>query len=144
MARVAPGAGLVANDARSDHSTSRSNRTSGFFPMGSIGGVMVTPPTINFRYPSPQSIRVACRDVAGGNGDLYAFDRALPRKRMAAAMLLFDMAGRVLLVKPVYKDYWDAPGGVVERNESPREAAHREVREELGLDRVPGALLCVD
>jgi 8-oxo-dGTP pyrophosphatase MutT (NUDIX family) len=63
---------------------------------------------------------------------------------MAAAMLLFDMAGRVLLVKPVYKDYWDAPGGVVERNESPREAAHREVREELGLDRVPGALLCVD
>jgi 8-oxo-dGTP diphosphatase len=63
---------------------------------------------------------------------------------MAAAMLLFDRAGRVLLVKPVYKEHWDAPGGVVEWNESPRDAAQREVQEELGLDREPGALLCVD
>jgi 8-oxo-dGTP diphosphatase len=47
-------------------------------------------------------------------------------------------------VEPVYKDYWDVPGGAVELNESPRDAARREVGEELGLDRVPGALLCVD
>jgi ADP-ribose pyrophosphatase YjhB (NUDIX family) len=63
---------------------------------------------------------------------------------MAAGVLLFDAAGRVLLVNPTYKDYWDVPGGVVELNESPRDAARRELGEELGLDREPGALLCVD
>src|SRR5258708_3837249 len=82
--------------------------------------------------------------MARGIGGLSEFDRGLPRKRMAATMLLFDAAGRVLLVKPIYKDYWDVPGGVVELNESPRDAAHREVREEVGLDRIPGALLCID
>jgi 8-oxo-dGTP diphosphatase len=79
--------------------------------------------------------------VASG---LSAFDLALPRKRMAAGVLLFDLHGRVLLVKPIYKDYWDMPGGAVELNESPRDAARREVGEELGLDREPGTLLCVD
>jgi 8-oxo-dGTP diphosphatase len=63
---------------------------------------------------------------------------------MAAGLLLFDAAGRVLLVKPTYKDHWDVPGGVVESNESPRDAARRELGEELGLDREPGELLCVD
>jgi 8-oxo-dGTP pyrophosphatase MutT (NUDIX family) len=63
---------------------------------------------------------------------------------MAAGVLLFDPDGRVLLVNPIYKDYWDVPGGAVELNESPRDAARRELEEELGLDREPGNLLCVD
>jgi ADP-ribose pyrophosphatase YjhB (NUDIX family) len=60
---------------------------------------------------------------------LAEYDRGLPRKRMAAGVLLFDACGRVLLVDPVYKDYWDVPGGVVESNESPRDAARRELGE---------------
>ena len=36
------------------------------------------------------------------------------------------------------------PGGAVERDESPRQAAVREVKEELGLAVEPGRLLAVD
>jgi len=76
--------------------------------------------------------------------DLKALDRSLPRKRMAAGVLFFDEVGRVLLVDPVYKQQWDIPGGVVELDESPRQAAAREVAEELGLQREPGPLLGID
>ena len=68
----------------------------------------------------------------------------LPRKRMGAAMLFTDGAGRVLLVEPTYKPQWELPGGSVEADESPYDAAVREVIEELGLHVTPGALLVVD
>jgi 8-oxo-dGTP diphosphatase len=73
-----------------------------------------------------------------------AFDLALPRKRMASTVLLFDEADRVLLVEPTYVDFMELPGGCVELDESPRQAAIREVKEELGLDRDPGRLLAMD
>jgi 8-oxo-dGTP pyrophosphatase MutT (NUDIX family) len=57
----------------------------------------------------------------------------LPRKRVIAQALVRDEAGRVLLCHPTYKNDWDLPGGVVEVRESPRDAAAREVLEELGL-----------
>ncbi|MEV4433615.1 NUDIX hydrolase [Streptomyces sp. NPDC049555] len=66
------------------------------------------------------------------------------RKRVAADVLLRDDVGRVLLVKPTYKEAWDLPGGMAEANESPREAARRELREELGLAVDLHGLLCVD
>ncbi len=63
---------------------------------------------------------------------------------MGAGALFVDALGRVLLVEPMYKDYWEVPGGVVEAGESPGTAVVREVHEELGL-RVPlGRLLAVD
>lgn len=72
------------------------------------------------------------------------FDDNLPAKHVAAACIFRDDHGRVLLVKPTYKDPWEVPGGGVEAGESPRDACRRELREELGLDIVPGRLLCVD
>ncbi|MEU4294246.1 NUDIX hydrolase [Kribbella sp. NPDC026596] len=63
---------------------------------------------------------------------------------MAADCLFTDEAGRVLVVEPTYKATWDLPGGLVERDESPRAAAQREVREEIGLVVEPGELLAVD
>lgn len=69
---------------------------------------------------------------------------SLARKRMAAGALCRDRAGRVLLVDPVYRDTWDLPGGAVEAEESPHAACHREVAEELGLDRPVGRVLAVD
>jgi 8-oxo-dGTP diphosphatase len=64
--------------------------------------------------------------------------------RTAAGVLFRDAAGRVLLVKPSYKDGWDIPGGYVEPGESPMQAARREVAEELGVDVEVGRLLVVD
>ncbi|MBP2349180.1 ADP-ribose pyrophosphatase YjhB (NUDIX family) [Kribbella aluminosa] len=72
------------------------------------------------------------------------FTAKLPTKRMAADCLFTDAADRILILKPPYKPTWDIPGGAVERDESPRSAARREVREEIGLVVEPGALLAVD
>ena len=64
--------------------------------------------------------------------------------RVAAGVVFRDAAGRVLLVKPTYKDGWDIPGGYVEHGESPRAAAVREVREELGAEFEISDLLVLD
>ena len=69
---------------------------------------------------------------------------ALPTKRVIAQGLLHDGAGRVLLCELTYKPDWDLPGGVVERQESPRDCVVREVAEELGITVVAGELLTVD
>jgi 8-oxo-dGTP diphosphatase len=63
---------------------------------------------------------------------------------MAAGALFVDVASRILLVDPVYRDTWDLPGGAVEAEESPYAACRREVAEELALDRPPGRVLAVD
>ncbi len=66
------------------------------------------------------------------------------RKRVAADVLIRDHAERVLLVDPTYKSGWDLPGGMAEANEAPRDAAARELREELGLSLPIGRLLVLD
>ena len=68
----------------------------------------------------------------------------LPRKRAIGQMLVRDGAGRVLLCNLTYKADWDLPGGVVEVNESPRDAVSREIEEELALDIEAGGLLLTD
>jgi 8-oxo-dGTP diphosphatase len=62
----------------------------------------------------------------------------------AAALFVTDDTGRVLLVKPNYRDHWAIPGGYVDQHESPHTAAERELREELGLALPVGDLLVVD
>lgn len=67
-----------------------------------------------------------------------------PRKRVSADALICNAAGELLLVNPNYKPDWDVPGGMVEANEPPHDAACRELKEELGLNINPGRLLVVD
>jgi 8-oxo-dGTP pyrophosphatase MutT (NUDIX family) len=73
--------------------------------------------------------------------DPVAWRASLPGKRMGAGALICDPAGRVLVVEPTYKESWEVPGGIVEADESPRQACAREIREELGLELAPGRLL---
>ncbi len=68
----------------------------------------------------------------------------LPQKRMGAGALFLDEHDRILLVEPSYKPVWEIPGGVVEKDESPRQCCQREVLEELGLEADIGNLLLID
>nr|BFE76200.1 hypothetical protein GCM10020092_095010 [Actinoplanes digitatis] len=64
------------------------------------------------------------------------FTATLPRKRMAAGVLLSDGRDRVLLVEPTYKPYWEIPGGTVEAE---RVAARRGRTRDRGGARPAGA-----
>lgn len=57
-----------------------------------------------------------------------------PGHPATASVLLTDPSGRLLVVQAPGPGTWHLPGGLVEQGESPRDAARREVREELGLD----------
>jgi 8-oxo-dGTP diphosphatase len=69
----------------------------------------------------------------------------LPAIPASAGAMIFDRAGRLLILKPTYKTGWTIPGGVMEADgETPWEACQREVREECGLEVRTGRLACVD
>jgi ADP-ribose pyrophosphatase YjhB (NUDIX family) len=64
---------------------------------------------------------------------------------VSAGALLFDRAGRLLILKPTYKSGWTIPGGVMEANgETPWDACRREVLEECGIEVRRGRLACMD
>jgi 8-oxo-dGTP diphosphatase len=68
----------------------------------------------------------------------------LPGVVVAAGALITDPGGRVLVVKPNYRDRWTIPGGICEFGEPPQVGCAREVREELGLPLRIGRLLAID
>ncbi len=72
--------------------------------------------------------------------------RAAITPQVAVGAIIFDEAGRVLLVergKPPGVGLWTVPGGRVERGETLVQAVAREVREETGLLVEVGTLACV-
>ena len=52
---------------------------------------------------------------------------------LSTGAAIFDAEGRILLMKRAGNGKWGLPGGLVEADESPREAAIRETKEETGL-----------
>ena len=85
--------------------------------------------------------------VSGDGGADPAADKTIPLPGIpvSAGALIFDRAGRLLILKPTYKSGWTIPGGVMEADgESPWEACRREVREETGIDVTRGRLAAMD
>jgi len=81
--------------------------------------------------------------MAGVSSDYDAV--VLPAIPVSAGALIFDRAGRLLILKPTYKSGWTIPGGVMEANgETPWGACRREVREECGIEVRRGRLACMD
>ncbi|MGA2453148.1 MAG: NUDIX hydrolase [Solirubrobacteraceae bacterium] len=71
--------------------------------------------------------------------------RVLPRIPASAGALIFDEAGRLLILKPTYKAGWTIPGGQIEEaGESPWQACRRETFEECRLEIKRSRLACVD
>ena len=78
------------------------------------------------------------------DADTQAWYAGLATMYGAAAALITDPSGGVLLVKPNYRDHWSLPGGVLEHGEPPHRGCAREVAEEVGLQITVGPLLVVD
>ena len=69
----------------------------------------------------------------------------IPKVPASAGAMIFDRAGRLLILKPTYKSGWTIPGGMMEDNgETPWEACRREVAEETGIEVTRGRLAAVD
>lgn len=70
--------------------------------------------------------------------------KSLSKKHMGAGVLLFNRKNELLIVKPSYKKGWSIPGGTIDANESPRECAIRETKEEIGIKLKKLRLVCID
>ncbi|MFC5824271.1 NUDIX hydrolase [Nonomuraea insulae] len=62
------------------------------------------------------------------------------RHSVSVAGVILDDHGRALLIQRRDNHHWEAPGGVLERDEDILTGLTREVREETGLDVEPVAL----
>lgn len=54
-------------------------------------------------------------------------------RRLASAAIACVYDEHVLVIKSRYKKYWSFPGGLIDKNETPVEAALRELHEEAGI-----------
>jgi 8-oxo-dGTP diphosphatase len=92
--------------------------------------------------PDPASSAAASTTYSAAED--VAWYATLPTMFAAAAAVFTNPAGRVLLVKPNYRDHWTLPGGMLDEGESPFDCCRREVEEETGLQIYTGSLLVVD
>lgn len=58
----------------------------------------------------------------------------LPKHSVSVSGIVVDATDRVLVIRRADNGHWEAPGGVLELDESFEEGVRREVAEETGLD----------
>ena len=63
-----------------------------------------------------------------------AVRRVAPSFTVGSMCVIERSDGRVLLIRHLYRKRWGIPGGLLQRHETPADAARREVAEEVGLD----------
>ena len=63
----------------------------------------------------------------------YVLRNWVTRPVTLGVRLMLVQAGGVLLVRPSYRTHWIFPGGLVDRGETPEQAAQREAYEEAGV-----------
>ncbi len=61
------------------------------------------------------------------------FHLLLNKRASSANVLVENTSGELLVLKANYKPYWSLPGGWIDKNETPRQAAVRELLEETGI-----------
>jgi 8-oxo-dGTP diphosphatase len=96
----------------------------------------------SLRHGAASSMMAYSRDTMNRGSVTPVLD--FPMKYLSAGALFFNAEGQLLLVKPTYKEGWEIPGGIVEADESPKQACVREIAEELGLRVEIGPLLVMD
>jgi len=60
--------------------------------------------------------------------------RVAPSFTVGAMCVIERADGRLLFIRHVYRRHWGVPGGLLQRHETPTDAARREVFEEVGID----------
>lgn len=76
-------------------------------------------------------LRVYRRLPVGGRR--FVVRRLFPSFTVGAMCIIERVDGHLLLVRHSYRRRWGVPGGLLGRGETPRDAAVREAREEVGL-----------
>ena len=71
------------------------------------------------------------------------FFQQLAHMHASSSVILRDEHGRIVVENPNYRDHWLLPGGCIDAGEDAREAAQREVHEELGIEVEIGRMLVV-
>ena len=77
-------------------------------------------------------------------GNVAGVDDGPARVVPCVGAVVHDAAGRLLLIQrghDPHRGLWSLPGGRIEAGESPEQAVVREVREETGLEVLPGRLV---
>lgn len=89
--------------------------------------------TENYLNPRRSANKISKLHAMDKQKDQADYYTSLPRKRMGSGVIIRNSKGEMLVLKTTHQDHWEIPGGVVEKDESPRQTAEREVREEIGL-----------
>jgi ADP-ribose pyrophosphatase YjhB (NUDIX family) len=74
---------------------------------------------------------------------VLAVEKGYPTPKVDVRAVVFDAAGRLLLVRETMDGRWSLPGGWADMGETPGEMAVREVCEEAGLQVRPTKLVAV-
>ncbi len=84
------------------------------------------------------NIKPSIEKLFSGGYEMVIFNKSESSEKKQAAMVLGVKDGKVLILRRSNKEKWMAgrwnlPGGTVEKEETPKDAARRECREESGL-----------